>query len=371
MKVVILGPAHPYRGGIAAFSERLAAEYQAEGNDVKIVTFTLQYPSFLFPGKTQMSTTEPPASLDISRMLSSVNPITWCRTGRAIAKMKPDLLVVQYWMPFMAPAMGVVARIVRRSGTKVVSVVHNMLPHERHFFDKPLAKYFVRSIDGVVAMSHLTVDELHELDNTKRHVLSPHPIYDHYGAIVPRDEAITHLQLDPSSRYLLFFGFVRGYKGLDLLLQAMADKRLTDRNLKLIVAGEFYDDPQPYLDQIQNLGLADRVALFNDYIADNEVSNYFCAADAVVLPYRSATQSGITQIAMHFAKPMIVTNVGGLPDIVKHEVTGLVTQPDADSIASTIANYYDRDLQQTLAAGVANEKDLYTWDKMVRAIETL
>ena len=370
MKIVILGTAWPYRGGLAAFNERLARQFQTEGHEVEVVTFTLQYPSFLFPGKTQYSDEPAPAGLKIERKLNAINPFSWIATGRHIRRLRPDLLVTPFWLPFMAPALGTANRVAKRKGTVRVSVIHNLVPHEHRIGDKPLAAYFVGANDGFVALSRSVLDDIRRFDAKGRRpsAFSPHPIYDHYGSLLPAAEARQALGLPAQGRYLLFFGFIRDYKGLDLLLDAMADERIARLGVRLIVAGEFYGDPKPYHDQIARLGIADRVALHTDFIPDHEVNRYFCAADMVAQPYKSATQSGVTQIAFHFEKPMLVTRVGGLSEIVPDGKVGFVVEPDARRIADALVRYLEGDWQQRLAEGVRAEKRRYGWEKMTAAI---
>lgn len=366
-----MGPAWPYRGGgLAAFNERLAHEYIKEGHDVEIVTFTLQYPSFLFPGKTQYSSEPAPEGLNIKRLLSSVNPFSWLKTGRYIKRQRPDLLICAFWLPFMAPSLGTTLRIAKRPSTKRISIVHNLIPHEHRPGDKIFARWFVNSCDGFVTLSRSVLDDLDRFDPRKKlpRTFSPHPIYDHYGESIPKTQACNLLNIAPECRYALFFGFIRDYKGLDLLISAMADKRLADLNVKLIVAGEFYGDPKPYMEQIERLNIADRIILKSEFIPNSEVSRYFCAADVVVQPYKSATQSGVTQIAFHFEKPMIVTNVGGLPEIVPNEKVGFVVEPNAKTIADAILRYYDESWQPRLTEGVKTEKQKYLWCNMTKAI---
>ena len=373
MKVVILGTAWPYRGGLAAFNERLAREYQQHGHEVEIVTFTLQYPSFLFPGKTQYSDEPAPEGLKITRMLNAVNPFSWIRTGLYIRRQRPDLLLTKFWLPFMAPALGTVNRVAKRKGLRRVSILDNLVPHEKRPGDKLFAKYFVRSVDGMVAMSRsvLADADLFDPRHLKPRTFCPHPLYDHYGAAMPASEARKAIGLPAEGRYVLFFGFIREYKGLDLLLKAMADERLEKMGVKLLVAGEFYGDPKPYHDLIGRLDIGSRVALHTDFIPDSEVNRYFCAADLVAQPYKSATQSGVTQIAFHFEKPMLVTNVGGLPEIVPDGKAGFVVEPDSQQIADAIVRYFTEDCQQSLTEGVREEKKKYAWDKMTDAIASL
>ena len=363
MKIIILGTAYPYRGGLAAFNERLATEYQKQGNDVEMYTFTLQYPSFLFPGKTQYSPDPAPENLTIYRKVNSCNPFNWLKVGKEIAKKNADVVIFAYWMSFMAPCMGTIARRIKKNGhTKVIALVHNMIPHEPNILDKFLPPYFVKSMDGFMALSESVVKDIEKFDKRncpKR--FSPHPIYDHYGELLPREKALQLLNLDPQNRYALFFGFIRAYKGLDLLLEAFADERLQQSNVKLLVAGEFYGDPEPYLQKIKELKIEDSVILYNDYIPDTEVNRFFSVADIVAQPYKTATQSGVTQIAFHFEKPMLVTNVGGLPEIVPDGKIGYVVEPDPKPIADALCRFFTENKQEEFAQNVIEEKKKYAW----------
>ena len=373
MKVVILGPAWPYRGGIAAFSERLARQYQAEGHDVELVTFTLQYPSFLFPGTTQYSSEPAPEGLKISRRMSSVNPFSWLRAGFYIRKQRPDLVVSAFWLPFMAPCLGSVLRVAKRKTTKRVAILHNLIPHEHRIGDRLFSNWFVHSCDAFITLSRSVLDEIDVFDPKHRRprTYSPHPHYDHSGATLSRKEALDLIGLPENRRYVLFFGFIREYKGLDLLLKAMGDERLEHLGVRLIVAGEFYGDPKPYNDLISRLDIGGRVAMHTEFIPDHEVNRYFCAADLVAQPYKSATQSGVSQIAYHFEKPMVVTNVGGLPEIVPDGKCGFVVEPDAQAIADAIVRYFTEDWHDRLTDGVREEKQKYGWDRMTAAINSL
>ena len=368
-KVILIGPAHPLRGGLATYNERLAREYVKEGSEVSIYTFSLQYPSILFPGKTQYSTEPAPGDLSIKVKVNSVNPLNWIRIGRELKKARPDLVIVKFWIPFMAPCLGTICRIIRKNGhTRVVSIIDNIVPHEKRPGDRMLASYWVNSVDGFVAMSRSVLDDLETFDKKRPKVFCPHPLYDNFGETVPKSEAQKRLGLDDSFRYLLFFGFIRDYKGLDLLLEAFADERLRKTPLKLIVAGEFYCDPKPYHEQIARLGIGEHVIMSNDFIPDSAVANYFCASDLVVQPYKSATQSGVTQIAYHFNKPMLITDVGGLAEIVPNGKTGYVVPPDPAAVANAIVDYYEEHREQEFAANAAVEKLKYTWGRMVEAV---
>lgn len=372
MKIIIVGPAYPYRGGISAFGERLANEYRREGDEVEMYTFTLQYPSFLFPGKTQYSDGPAPEGLCITRRINSVNPLNWICVGREIAKKRPDLLITNFWLPFMAPCQGTIERIVRRNGhTRVVALLHNIIPHEHRPGDRMLSRYFVRSTHSFVAMSKAVLEDLGKFDKKKPRAFCPHPLYDHYGELIPKEQARQTLGLEQDGRYVLFFGFIRAYKGLDLLLEAMSDPRIKEAGIKLIVAGEFYGDPKPYMEQIEHLGIKESTLLFTEFIPDDKVNLYFRACDIVVQPYKSATQSGVAQIAFHFEKPMIVTNVGGLAEIVPDGKVGYVVEPDPKQIADAIVRYFDKNREADFTQGVREEKKKYSWSKMREATSNI
>jgi D-inositol-3-phosphate glycosyltransferase len=371
-KIVIIGPAHPFRGGIAAFTDRMARAFVDAGYDVEVFTFTLQYPSFLFPGKTQFSDAKAPEGFKITRAFSSVNPLSWIRLGQKIRKMRPEILIVKFWLPFMAPALGTIARIVRGNKyTKLVANIDNIIPHEHKLGDRPLAQYLVNSVQGFLVMSRSVLEELVTFSVYKPHRFTPHPIYDHYGAAIPKAEALKMLNLDEKTSYMMFFGFIRDYKGLDLLIKAAADNRLRNLNLKYIVAGEFYSDSQPILRLVHEMNVQDRFIFINKFISDDEVYKYFSAADAVVQPYKSATQSGVTQIAYHFNKPMIITRVGGLQEFVPDGKVGYVVEPNAPSIADAIFKFYDEKKEAEFIAHTAVEKHKFTWEVFVRELETL
>lgn len=372
MKIIIVGTAFPYRGGLAAYNERLAHEYLKQGHEVEIITFTLQYPAFLFPGKTQYSTEFAPQDLTISRKINSVNPITWIRVGKDIKKKAPDLVIFCYWMAFIAPCFGTIARIARQPNTKMVGLIHNMIPHEPTILDKLLPKYFVRPMDGFVAMAESVIKDINSFDDlNKPKTLSPHPIYDHYGELLRKEDASTRLGLDRDDKFILFFGFIRQYKGLDLLIEAFADKRLREFQLKLIVAGEFYENPDPYLQQIVRLKLEGKVELRTRFIPDKEVKNYFSIADIVAQPYRSATQSGVSQIAYHFEKPMLVTNVGGLAEIVPDHKVGYVVDVNPQQIADALVDFFSHDRSEEFIKNIRKEKQKYAWSRMTEAINGL
>ena len=370
MHIIIVGTAYPYRGGLAAFNERLALQFQAEGHQVEMYTFTLQYPSFLFPGKTQFTDGPAPEGLAIRRRINSCNPFNWLSVGNEIRKKKPDLVVFAYWMSFMAPCFGTLARrISRNRHTRCIGLIHNMIPHEPNLLDKLFPSYFVNAMDGFTTLSQAVIADINRFDrHSKPKTWAPHPIYDHYGKLIDKSEARRQLGLKEQGRYVLFFGFIRDYKGLDLLIDAFGDLRLQDMGVKLVVAGEFYGDPKPYLDRIRALDINDIVVLHNDYIPDDRVNLYFCAADIVAQPYKTATQSGVTQVAFHFEKPMLVTNVGGLAEIVPDGKIGYVVEPDAQAISDALVNYYKENKEEAFTAGVREEKQKYGWNRMTAAV---
>ncbi|WP_276132740.1 glycosyltransferase [Polluticoccus soli] len=367
MKIAIVGPAYPLRGGgISTFNERLAEVLQELGHDVIIYSFSLQYPSFLFPGKSQFTDEPAPAHLKIRTIINSINPFNWLTSGNEIKKARPDLLIVRYWLPFMGPCLGTILRIVRgNKHTRILCIADNVIPHEKRPGDLAFTKYFLKPVDSFVTMSKEVLKDLKNLTN-KPASYQPHPLYDNYGPGVSREEALTKLKL-PEGKYLLFFGFIRKYKGLDLLLEAMADERIKAAGTQLIVAGEFYGDRELYEQIIDKNDLRDQVQLFTEFIPNDEVKYYFSAADLVVQPYRSATQSGISQVAYHFEKPMVVTNVGGLAELIPDGKVGYVTGSEPKAIADAIVKFFQQD-PAVFAAYLKEEKKKYTWDHFTKTL---
>ncbi|MBX0334440.1 glycosyltransferase [Pontibacter sp. HSC-14F20] len=373
-RVVIVGPAHPLRGGgMSTFNERLAVAFQEAGDQVEIVSFSLQYPSFLFPGKSQFTNEPAPKGITIKSLINSVNPISWVRTGNYISNQKPDLVIFRYWLPFMGPALGTIARLIRRNRySRILAVTDNVVPHEKRPGDVPFTKYFLSACHGFLTMSRAVQQDLQLFEPNKPNVYLPHPLYDNFGPAESKAEACAALQLDPNFNYLLFFGFIRSYKGLDLLLEAMAIPALQAiPALKLLIAGEFYDDAKPYLDLIKKYRLQDRLVLRTDFIPNAEVRHYFCAADLVVQPYKHATQSGVTQVAYHFDKPMVVTNVGGLSELVPHGEVGYVVEPQPREIAAAILDFYTSAKAEIFAQNISRYKKRFSWSRFVEAIYAL
>lgn len=365
MKICILGPAHPLRGGIASFNERLALQFQNEGHQVDVLTFSLQYPNLLFPGKTQFSDAKAPENIHIEVLVNSINPLNWIKTAKKINAKNYDFLIVRYWTPFLAPCLGTIAKLVKnKNKTKVICLVDNIIPHEKHFFDSILTRYFIKGVDGFVTMSQSVLDDLKSFHVTVPITLTPHPMFDNFGEKVTREEALQKLGLSSDYRYFLYFGLIRSYKGLDLLLEAYADEKIKKYPVKLIVAGEFYEDSNPYFAQIEKHNLSENLVLKTEFIPNDLVAHYFCAADLVILPYKNATQSGVTQIAYHFSKPMLVTNVGGLPEIVPHGKCGYAVKPQVEDIRDAILDFLENDKKSFFDMGLESEKERFQWDKM-------
>ena len=367
MKILLVGPAYPFRGGLAAFNERLARELARE-HEVTIYTFTLQYPNFLFPGKTQFAEGPAPEGLRIERVVSSVNPLTWFSAAKRANAEGFDLAVIGFWLPFMGPALGTIAR---RLKCPVVSVVHNIIPHEPRPGDVSFARYYAGGSDGFISLTDSVREDLVRFVGDKPSVVSPHPVYDHFGAREPAVAARAKLGLDPDANYLLFFGLIREYKGLDILLQALADPRLAALDLRLIVAGEFYTGRALYDTLINSLRLQDRVDVRDEFIPDDAVADYFNACDLLVQPYKTATQSGVTQIAYHFELPMVVTDVGGLAEMCPDGKVGYVAQPDPTAIATAILRFFTDTDRAAMRAGVADERARYDWSIMAERILNL
>ena len=367
-KILIVGPAYPLRGGLATYDERLCREFLAQGHSCEILSFSLQYPSLLFPGKTQFSTDKAPADLVIHSEVNSINPLNWIQIGNKFSKKKYDLVIFRYWMSFMAPSFGTIARALRKSGARVIAITDNIVPHEKRFFDSAFTNYFLNSCDGFLSMSKDVQKQAQALQPNKKVAYVAHPMYDMFGSAQDKKLAKEKLGLALDTNYLLFFGFIRKYKGLNLLLNSFAKVNRSGLKVKLIVAGEFYEDSAPYLAQIKELGLESDVVLKTDFIPNEEVSTYFSASDMVVQTYLSATQSGVTQIAYYYNKPMLVTDVGGLAELVPTGKVGYVCQQDEKEIAAAIHDFYTAQREPTFARGVEEEKAKFTWEYLTQQL---
>jgi glycosyltransferase involved in cell wall biosynthesis len=383
-KIVIIGPGHPLRGGIAIFNQRLCQQFTTEGHECSIYSFSLQYPSFMFPGTTQYSSEPAPENMEIYSVINSIHPLNWFQVGNAISRIKPDIVLVRYWLPLMGPALGTILRRIKKNGhTRIIALTDNIIPHEKRPGDTPFTRYFLKACDAFITMSEKVMRDLRQFEQTKPARLVFHPLYDNFGEAVPKDVARKQIGIRPEDKIILFFGFIRKYKGLDLLLEALGILKekiqkpeagnllsgigTSAPGLKLLVAGEFYEDGKIYQEQIQRLGIEDMLILRTDFIPDSEVKYYMCAADCVIQPYRSATQSGVTPLAYHFEKPMIVTNVGGLAALVPHEKVGLVCEPDPNSLANAIRHYFELG-ESYFIPSLQKEKEKYAWHKLTDAI---
>ncbi|MGN1215051.1 MAG: glycosyltransferase [Candidatus Cryptobacteroides sp.] len=366
MRIAILSCFYPFRGGIAQFNASMLLEL-GKTHIVRAFNFKRQYPGILFPGKTQYVTEDDDAvSIGSTALLDTVNPLSWVKTLREIRRWKPDLVLMSYWMSWFAPSLGFIARHLGKD-CKVVSIMHNVIPHEPRFFDAPLTRYFLSGCNGNICLCDEVAESLHTLKPSAGSLTLFHPIYGHFGERIPREEACAALDLDKEKKTLLFFGLIREYKGLDILLKAFAT---LDESYQLVVAGEPYGSFDKYQEIIDNSGCADRIHLFTHYIKDSEVKTYFSASDLVVLPYRSATQSGINAIAYHFGTPMVVTDTGGLRQSVGDTGTGLVAgKSEPGCIRQEIIRYFsDPELRERCKASIRSERERLSWESFARQL---
>ncbi len=371
-KILIVGPAWPLRGGLATYNERLCREFVSQGHSCQILSFSLQYPSILFPGKTQFSSDPKPTDIEIISSINSINPFNWLKVGNSMAKKQYDVVIFRYWMSFMAPSFGTIARIIKKkSSAKIIAITDNIIPHENKFFDSAFTNYFLQTCDGFLSMSRAVFEQVMQRQPNKPRTYVAHPMYDMFGEQLSKSNAKKALGLDENTNYLLFFGFIRKYKGLQLLLESFADKRLKALPIKLIVAGEFYEDHKPYDELIVQLGLENRLVLATDFIPNNKVNQYFSAADMVVQTYLNATQSGVTQIAYFYDKPMLVTDVGGLAELVPHQKVGYVSLINKKQIADYILDFYNNNREQSFIENIKTEKEKFTWSYLAKELLSL
>lgn len=370
MNIVLIGPAFPWRGGIA-HSTALLARHLAKHHTVRVITFKRLYPEILFPGTSQKETisTVPPVSAE--QLIDSLNPLTWIRTARRVSDLRPDLVLFKYWHPFFALCFAALASHVRRkTRSRILFVCDNILPHEPFPGSRAFARIAFRYGHGFIVLSETVRKDLLSLFPRARHLLVPHPIYELFTGAMSKQKARRRLRIG-ESRVLLFFGLVRPYKGLDILLRALPFV-LRSMPVRLLIVGEFYDKESQYRELLRTLGCSESVTVVPTYVPAEEVGVYFSACDAVVLPYRSATQSGIVQIAYQFNKPVITTNVGGLAEAVLHGSTGYVVSPEQPlELAEAILEFYRKKKEGGFVKNIRREKKRFSWGHLVRAVEEL
>lgn len=369
LKIIIIGPAYPLRGGPAQFNENLCSELLKAGHEASIISYSLQYPDFLFPGSSQYETSgKAPEGINIKALINTINPFSWLRTARYIKQQQPDIILFRYWLPFFGPSLGSIGRLAKSNKTVVLALTDNVLPHEKRIGDRAFTSYFIKGCEGFIAMSKTVLNDISRFSHNRPRIYSPHPMYETYGSAVNKQEARQKLGIEQTDRVVLFFGLIRHYKGLDLLLEALADKRLQVHNVKLLIAGEFYEDKEPYLARIHQDDLKDRIILHDKFIANEDLKYYFCACDIVAQTYRKATNSGVTMVGYYYEKPMLVTNTGGLAEIVPNNKCGYVVEQDPKSIADALVNYFEQHREAEFTREVALEKKKYEWSGFIKAL---
>lgn len=369
MRIAFLSPFYPFRGGIAQFSDSLYISL-SQYAEVKAFTFTRQYPKLLFPGKTQfVSDSDMNRNIPVTRVLDSINPLTFNKTANEIIKFNPDVVLMSYWMPFFAPSFGKVAGRLRKKGIKVITILHNVIAHEKRFGDEALTKYFFNRCDGFVLLNRSSEKDLLSLKPDAKYIIHSHPLYDHYGSRIDTVTARNKLGVPADKKTILFFGFIREYKGLDILIESLKE---LDESYHLLIAGEVYGDFKKYEEQISRLGIAGRISLHVKYIPETDIPLYFSAADVCVLPYRTATQSGIIGMSYHFDLPVIVTNTGGLAEMVEEDRTGLIVKKaDSSEIAEALKKYFSEGMKAKFIPNILNYKAAHSWGNLSASIMEL
>ncbi len=367
-KLCIVGPCHPYRGGIAHHTTLLARAL-SETHDVHVVNFSRMYPDVLFPGKTQYDESERPLGLDAERLLDSISPLSWRQSARYIRELQPERVLFQWWHPFFAPSYRSVSTLLHRTHPEIrqVYICHNVVPHEGSVVNKTLTRIGLGAADAFLLHSQAERPELEPLAAGRPIAVHPHPVYDQFKDDDLNPERARE-QLGVSGDVLLFFGYVRAYKGLMTALEALPAV-LKQRPVTLLVAGEFYDEKQDYTDKVQALGLQDHVRFFDEYIPNEKVAQFFAAADLVVQPYVTATQSGISQLAFGFGKPIVATNVGGIPEAIADGKTGLLVPPEQpQQLAAAILRFFDEQLAQPMHDNIIAERERFSWPSLANQL---
>jgi len=372
LKIIIIGPCFPLRGGIANFNAALAKAFIKQGDDCEIVSFSLQYPKILFPGKTQYEEGEAPKDVNIFPLVNSINLFNWRKVSNYIKNQKPDFVIPVFWLPFTGISISRIIKKLKKTGVPVISLVHNVIPHDKHFGDSFFSKRYFNQCDAFITLSQAVADDIQLFVKNPVYKIIPHPVYDIFGDAVSRESALKKLDLLPDFRYLLFFGLVKEYKGLDILIKALSNPIIKNQKIKLIVAGEFYEDRKQYDDLIRRLDISSHVIIYDKYISAEEVKYFFSVSDIVVQPYKTATQSGVTQVAYHFNKPMIVTDVGGLKEIVPNEKVGFVVEKENPAqIAQAINKFYVNKKESFFIENIKKEKQRFSWDAMANGFKAL
>jgi glycosyltransferase involved in cell wall biosynthesis len=370
MKIVLVGPFPPFRGGISDLNVALA-HHLSKRHVVHAINFTTQYPKVLFPGKTQFKKGDHALEVDSIRCLSSINPFSWRKTANKIIDLEPDLVLFSFWLAFFAPAFsGVAKKIKKYLDANIMAICHNIIPHEEHLLDTRLTKRFFCFIDSFIVLSKKVENELLNIVPGAKYKYSPHPVYNIFKNTLSKEQAKAELNI-ATKKVLLFFGLIRKYKGLDILINAMEKINTELDDYTLLIVGECYENKAKYTDLIKNAGITDNVQCHYSFVPDNEVGKYFSASDVVVLPYKSASQSGIVQIAYHFDTPVIVSDVGGLPEIVDEGKTGYCVEPNSNAFAKAIKAFYEKDNINELNSNISDYKSQFSWDAIVNAIEEL
>ncbi|MFA7289241.1 MAG: glycosyltransferase [Melioribacteraceae bacterium] len=365
MKITIISPVYPYRGGIADFSG-LLCKHLSEFHDVNVINFRRLYPSFLFPGKTQFTNDPNENNVVSDKLIDSINPISWFQVGKKIRINQPNIIIIAYWMPFFALAYGIITKLVKQNKkTKVVLLCHNVLPHEKKFYDKSVTKYLFNKADYFILLSKYSEIELIKLMPKANYKVLFHPLYSVFGSAIEKNDALMRLDISIDVKTILFFGIIRDYKGLDILIEALA----FTKDIRLIIAGEFYSNKEKYITLIENLNLKERIILMDRFIPSEEVKYIFSAADVVILPYREATQSGILQIAFNFHKPVIASDCGGLAELIADGETGIIVKENTpEKLAEAIINFYENNNEEKFAKNIKRENEKYSWNNFVSGL---
>lgn len=367
LKIFLVGTAYPYRGGIADFNFLLSKTLKKRGHQVEIITFKRQYPDLLFPGKSQYEEDER-RQVATRRLIDSVNPINWWRVGRWLAAEAPDLVIFHHWMPFFGPAFSTIAKRLRKAGAKILFICHNIFPHESRPLDTFLTRQTLKNSDFFIVLSEKEKRDLERLLPQPKVKMVHHPVYEIFESGLTPAEARKKLGLRDEF-VALFFGYIRKYKGLKVLIEAVALAK-EKINIRLLVAGEFYDDEEKYREQIRRLSLNDHIIMQNNFIPSDELGTYFLASDVVVLPYLSASQSGIIQICYNYDKPVIASRVGGLPEFVDEGKTGLLVPPDdPQALADALVEFCQKGYSEPFSQNVKEYKKRFSWENMAEEIE--
>lgn len=363
MNIVVIGPYFPYRGGISDTNQELCETLNKLGHNVNVISFKLLYPSLLFPGRTQFYKENSKQDIKSKRLINSINPFNWINNSRVINDLNPELVISTYWTPFLAPCLSFINNTINKNILKI-GIVHNAYPHEKNIFQKKLFKIYLKSINKIITLSKNINNQINEISKSKKKIVLFHPIPKKFGKPIKKQIAKKKIGLKKDYNYLLFFGLIRKYKGLDILIESMSEIIKKRNDVKLLIVGENYESIIKYKKLIKKNNLENCISFINHFISEQEIKYWFCSSELVIQPYKKASQSGITPLSFQFETPTVCTNISGLSEYIIDNKDGFLSNPNSNDLAKKILMALNSDLT-LIKKEIRNKKEKLTWNNFV------